>query len=61
MGKFVFDLVKWKTNFFSFFLFLAFIKIKKQILFQEQPLKMLNKKITNFRLTVNIFWGPAPS
>ena len=37
--------------------------LKTQILFQVQPLKILNKKfvLAHFRVTVNIFYGPATS
>ena len=48
------------TNTFSEFLFVAFKQAKKQILFQVQPLKNLNKKIAHFRVTVKTFRDPAP-
>ena len=35
--------------------FLAFKQTKEQILFQAQPLKMINKNSSHFRVTVNIF------
>ena len=44
-------------------MFLLLNKLKTQILFQVQPLKILNKKfvLAHFRVTVNIFYGPATS
>ena len=51
MVKSVFDLYRGKLNFF------AFKQAKEQILFQVQPLKMLNKYsfFVHFRVTLQIF------
>ena len=62
LDKFVFDLFEGKKKKFSFSKFLAFKQTKEHILFQVQPLKMLNKKLvcTHCRASAKISWCPTP-
>ena len=57
MGQFVFD----ENLIGTFSFFLAFKHTKEHILIQAHPLQIWNKKIILFSVTVDIFWGPAPS
>ena len=62
MVKTVFDLYRGRQKFGLSSVF-AFRQAKEQILFQVQPLKIWNTTFlcAHYRVTVQIFWGPATS